>query len=174
MAAAHLVRPSRIAALLSTLLLAALIAPGVAVAGGPKEDKVRAFLDGKPIQLAEVGNYYCHDFSYPEIQCFSTAEGLDGTMASAEMLALTSGVTYVTLYDYTGYGGSYMHVSEDYWSLSTIGWNDRVSSFVGRNYESGAFFTDWFYGGTQWNFCCNSSVSDLGGYSNTFSSVRRT
>jgi hypothetical protein len=175
MAAAHVARFGRIAALLSALLLAsAVVAPSVAAAGGSKEDKVRAFLDGKPIPLAEVGDHYCHDFNYPEIQCFSTPEGLDGTMASTEMATLTAGVTYVTIYDYTNYLGSYMHVSEDYWSLSSIGWNDRVSSFIGRNYESGSFHTDWFYGGTQWNFCCNSSVSDLGGYSNTFSSVRRT
>jgi hypothetical protein len=95
-------------------------------------------------------------------------------MASSQMQALSAGVTYVTIYDLTGYWGAYMHVSEDYTVLATIGWNDRISSYIARNYESGSFYTDWFYSGTQWNFCCNGSVYDLGGFSNTFSSVKRT
>jgi hypothetical protein len=160
--------------LASLLLIAASIAPISVAAAGPKEDRLRAFLDGKPIPLGEVGEHYCHDFDYPEIQCYSTAAELEGTTASPEMAALAAGVTYVTVYDYTLYAGSYMHISQDYWSLSTIGWNDRISSYIARNYETGSFWTDWFYGGTRWNFCCNSSVSDLGGFSNTFSSVFRT
>ena len=29
----------------------------------------------------------------------------------------------------------------------------------------------WFYGGSQWSFCCNSQFASLGGYDNSFSSV---
>jgi hypothetical protein len=155
------------------LILAAAVAP-VATAAGPKDEKLRAFLDGKPLPLAQVGNYYCHDFNYPEIDCYSTLDGLESSMATPLLAALTAGVTYVTIYDYVGYAGSAMNVSEDYVALSTIGWNDRISSYIVRNYESGSFFTDWFYSGTQWNFCCNGSVYDLQGFSNTFSSVKRT
>jgi len=58
--------------------------------------------------------------------------------------------------------------------LITIGWNDRMSSFKARNGETGRFWTDWFNGGSSWPFCCNSQVSGLGAYDNTFSSVQRT
>ena len=83
-------------------------------------------------------------------------------------------VEYVTIYDQLNFGGPYMNVSQDYTILATVGWNDRVSSFKVRNGETGAFFTDWFYGGTSWSFCCNSQVPTLNAYNNTFSSVRRT
>ena len=65
-------------------------------------------------------------------------------------------------------------MSEDYSVLSLIGWNDRISSFKGRNSQLGAFYVDWFYSGTVWAFCCNQQVANLGSYSNTFSSIRRT
>jgi len=67
-----------------------------------------------------------------------------------------------------------MNVSQDYAALSAIGWNDRISSFRGRNSETGQFWTDWFYGGTWYAFCCNTSVSNLGSFNNTFSSIQRT
>ena len=175
MAVAHVARAGLLAGLVACLLLVwASLAPAAAAAT-PKGDQLRATLDGKPIPLAEVGKHYCHDFAYPEIKCYSSSLVLEASTTTTEVLSLLAGgVTYVTVYDYSYYSGSYMHISEDYIALSTIGWNDRISSFIGRNWESGSFHTDWFYGGTQWNFCCNSSVSDLGSYSNTFSSVRRT
>jgi hypothetical protein len=36
---------------------------------------------------------------------------------------------------------------------------------------SGKFWTDWLYSGNYWYFCCNSQVSSLGRYDDTFSSV---
>jgi hypothetical protein len=175
MAAVRHPRSRLVAGLVALLLLVgAAFAPAGAAAAAPTDIRLRAVLDGKPIPVGDVGEYFCHDFSFPEIQCFSSPQGLDTTMASGQMQAMTAGTTYVTIYDFAYYGGSYMHVSEDYGALSWIGWNDKVSSYIARNWETGQFYTDWFYGGTQWNFCCNSSVSDLGGYSNTFSSVRRT
>jgi hypothetical protein len=67
-----------------------------------------------------------------------------------------------------------MNVSQDYATLSTIGWNDRISSFKARNSETGTLFADWFFTGTWWAFCCNTQVANLGSYSNTFSSLQRT
>ena len=67
-----------------------------------------------------------------------------------------------------------MHVSQDYSALATIGWNDRISSFKARNSETGAFFTDWFYSGSSWPFCCNTQQPTLNAYDNLFSSIRRT
>ena len=64
-----------------------------------------------------------------------------------------------------------MYMSDDYQVLATIGWNDRISSFIVKNSMTGKFWTDWFYGGSYYYFCCNSQVQYLGGYDNTFSSV---
>jgi hypothetical protein len=136
----------------------------------PKEDQLTADLDGRPIKLSEVGHWYCHDFDYPVIHCFSeparASAGLAGTAT-----ALASGVTYVTVYEYTSWQGAFMHMSENYSILALIGWSDRISSFEVHNSMSGAFWTDWLYGGTRYNFCCNQEVNSLGGYNDTFSSV---
>jgi peptidase inhibitor family I36 len=83
-------------------------------------------------------------------------------------------VTYVTIYDQAAYAGSFMQVSQDYSVLALIGWNDRISSFKGRNSETGSFYTDWFYGGSAWSFCCNVNQPVLNAYDNTFSSIIRT
>jgi hypothetical protein len=86
---------------------------------------------------------------------------------------LTS-IEYVTIYDYSAFSGPYMHVSQDYATLSTVGWNDRITSFKARNSETGNFYVDWFYTGTWYAFCCNTQVANLGSFSNTFSSIFRT
>jgi hypothetical protein len=80
----------------------------------------------------------------------------------------------VTIWDGAAFSGAFMNVSQDYSVLATIGWNDKISSFKGRNSETGTFYTDWFYGGSFWAFCCNAQLSSLGSYNNTFSSVLRT
>jgi hypothetical protein len=130
-----------------------------------------AYLDGKPIALADVSKYYCDDFSYPVIECSVSALV---TSSRALVVSLLTSVDYVTIYEYASYSGSMMNVSQDYTVLATIGWNDKISSFKARNGETGTFFVDWFYGGSQWSFCCNTQQSSLGGYDNTFSSVQRT
>ena len=131
---------------------------------------VVAYLDGKPIALKLVANYDCDDFSYPVIECSSQA----ATVQSRAMLALLSGAEYVTVWDQPNFGGGSMSISQDYASLLTIGWNDRISSFKARNSETGRFTVDWFFGGSSWPFCCNSQLSSLGAYDNTFSAVQRT
>jgi hypothetical protein len=147
-----------------------LASPRVAAAGGPGVTVV-ASLDGKVIPLREVANYYCDDFAFPVITCSVNAAGME-TRASATLLA--AGVEFVTIYDAPLYGGAWMNVSQDYSGLWSIGWNDRVSSFKARNSETGRFFTDWFYSGTIYGFCCNQQLASLGAYDNTFSSIQRT
>jgi hypothetical protein len=139
-------------------------------ASSPSSGALRADLDGKPIALAEVGQHFCEDFTAPAIHCFAKATHLEASVAP--ILAAGTG-NYVIIYDYTSYAGSYMYVSQDYTVLATIGWNDRISSYVALNGEYGHFFTDWFYGGTQYGFCCYQQVPGLGSYDNTFSSVHR-
>lgn len=133
-------------------------------------DQLSADLDGKPIELSEVGNWYCDDFSYPAIHCFSEPEGLE---ARAMALQTVSAIDYVTVYDQTSFAGSYMHMSEDYTVLAWVGWNDRISSLKGRNSQSGQFYVDWFFGGSKYGFCCNQQLTSLGSYDDAFSSVHR-
>jgi hypothetical protein len=166
---------------LATLLLigAVLVAaiPERAAGAGPGGDdpvaggvasNLHADLDGKPIALDQVGNFYCHDFDYPAIHCFSSAAGLS---ASAQTALATTSLTYVAIFDYPLYSGSAMYVSQNYPVLALIGWNDRVSSFIDENGVTGRFHTDWFYSGLTFAFCCNQWVASLGSYDNTFSSV---
>lgn len=153
-------------------------------ARGPKEPQLSADLDGKPIDLEDVGSWYCHDFDYPAIHCFSDPARLDaasmaarsslleGALANGDLAAALSGGTYVTVFEFAGFQGSSMQMSENYSVLSLIGWNDRISSYKVRNSASGVFFVDWLYSGSQWGFCCNQEVENLNAYDNTFSSVK--
>ncbi len=141
------------------------------VAAAEPDLDVVAYLDGKLIPIADVANYYCDDFSYPIIQCSRLSLV---TQARALLLVRLTGVDYVSVFDLTSYNGGFMNISQDYPTLITVGWNDRVSSYRGRNGETGLFYTDWFYGGTSWGICCNQNVSSLGTYNNTFSSMKRT
>ncbi len=130
-----------------------------------------AFLDGRPIALVDVSKYYCDDFSYPVIQCSVSALV---TSSRALVVSLLTSVDYVTVFADVSYGGAFMNVSQDYTVLGLIGWNDRISSFKARNGETGTFYVDWFYSGSDWPFCCNTQQSSLGGYDNLFSSMQRT
>ena len=164
------VRSITFALLLATPAIVAGPLPTVA-AGTDTGPPLSAYLDGKPIPLADVSKYFCDDFSYPEIQC-SISPLI--TAARATVTNLLTSVDYVTVFDGTYFSGAWMNMSQDYSILATIGWNDRISSFKARNGETGTFYVDWFYNGSQWSFCCNTQQSSLGGYDNSFSSVQRT
>jgi hypothetical protein len=157
-------------ALGASLVGIGLTQPGSAL-GGDSDPVVVAFLDGRAIPVADVSRHFCDDFSYPTIHCSSSPLVIE---LRATSLLLLTGADYVTVYEKSSFQGTYMNVSQDYGSLLTIGWNDRISSFKARNSETGRFWTDWFNGGTVWNFCCNTWVSSLGSYDNTFSSMQRT
>ena len=165
------VRGRRLAVIASSavMLICGCLAPTAATAAGSADKGLRAYLDGKPLKLEDVGDWYCDDFSYPVIQCFTNSTELE--IRDATVLS-TSSIDYVTIYDFTTFAGSFMQVSQDYSVLATIGWNDRISSFKARNSQDGHFYTDWFYSGTGYYFCCNQQVTSLGAYDNTFSSVR--
>jgi hypothetical protein len=143
--------------------------PGVA-AVSPSAGQLSADLDGKPMALADVGNWFCHDFASPKIHCYSSSMALEAAVAP---ILSTATDNYVVVFDQPTFAGSYMYMSQDYTVLALIGWNDRISSFVGLNNESGHFFTDWFYGGSYWYFFGNDQTPYLGSYDNTFSSVHR-
>jgi hypothetical protein len=134
-------------------------------------EQLTADLNGAPIALAGVGHWFCEDFAYPAIHCFTSSRALERSVSASLSSASATALTYVVVYEYTSYQGAYMYMSDDYQALSVIGWNDRISSISVRNSMSGKFWTDWFYTGTGYYFCCNSQVSYLGSLDNTFSAV---
>lgn len=150
------------------------LAPAAVEAGADVDNRnpgITVDLDGsKEIRPADISRFYCHDFEFPRIQCFTTPELLEASSGSGQEM-LMAGVTFVTVYEHSTYAGAYMHVSGDYDTLFWIGWNDRISSFKAKNGLSGYFAVDWYGAGSTWAFCCNHSVSNLGSYNDTFTSV---
>jgi len=151
--------------------IAALLGPQAAAARTGGLSDLRADVRGRAIALAEVGRFHCHDFDYPRIHCFETSAELDAAVAAP--LSATA-LDYVLVFENASYNGASMYISSDYTALAVVGWNDRISSFKARNSLSGRFWTDWFYSGSSWSFCCNSQISSLGSFDDTFSSVQRT
>jgi hypothetical protein len=135
-----------------------------------------ADLDGRPIELAKVGTLHCHDFDYPRIHCFATQAALEDAVSTtlAGLAAAAATTNYVVVFDGTFYSGPSMFISSDYSVLALVGWNDRISSFKGMNGESGTFYWDWFYGGSQWAFCCNQQATTMGSFNDNVSSVKRS
>jgi len=165
-------------------LLLALSAsrPSPAVSAGisPRPVEITADLDGAPILATEAGRYFCHDFEFPHLRCFSTSEALDAEVAAAvaasDDLAIASNGPndYVTIYSEAGFGGAYAHLSQNYDALWVIGWNDSISSFKGRIDALGSFYVDWYAGGSRLDFCCNQTAASLSGtFNDAISSVYR-
>jgi hypothetical protein len=166
----HLVRGLAVGLLVLGVATVTLFRAAPAAAGDG-DPELSATLDGRPIPVGDVGRYICDDFAYPEIRCWASR-----VLADSRALAMTvlTSVDYATIYDFTSFNGSYMNVSQDYSALNVIGWSDKISSFKGRNAETGMFYVDWFYQGTWYAFCCSTQVGNLGVFSNTFSSMLRT
>jgi hypothetical protein len=147
-----------------------------------RQPELRADLEGRPIDPAQASSYYCHDFDFPQIHCFSTPSELEAAVAGSGQLssqgvvvAAVSASDYVTVYSSPSYAGSFAHLSQNYDALATIGWNDTISSYKARNSRTGVFYEHWFAGGTRRTFCCNQNVPSLpSGVDNTFSSVYKT
>jgi hypothetical protein len=147
-----------------------------------QQSEVRADLDGRPINPTRSSSYFCHDFEFPQIHCFSTPGGLEANVAQPTSASSQVGVVaafgpndYVTVYSGPGYAGSFAHLSQNYDALASIGWNDVISSYRARNNRTGTFYEHWFAGGATKKFCCNQNVPSLAaGVDNTFSSVYRT
>ena len=156
-------------------VLLTLSASAATAASGPNAD-----LGGRPLRLDEVGEFYCHDFAFPAIHCFRSEEELDRAVADwgAGPLAkgasnTLAGITYVHVWVDAGYYGNSAYLSQDYRSLGDIGWNDKISSLVVMNLQSGAFYEHNDFVGFVYHFCCGSAVTYVGDYYNDkFSSVK--
>jgi hypothetical protein len=155
-------------------LLLAVAVSSTARAAAP--EKITATLDGRLIPASEIAEHDCHDLDFPIIRCFAEASDRDASLSvlAGVHVAAAAGLTYVTVWDGTNFTGASITLSQNYDTLVTIGWNDAISSFKGRNSETGRFYVDWFHGGASYSFCCNQQVGSLGTLNNTFTSVYRT
>jgi hypothetical protein len=128
-------------------------------------EKVSATLDGKPISLERAGDLSCHDFDYPVLRCFSSPGAQTRDIALRTSLGRAGVlVGYVTFFEHAGYDGSFMTLSADQPWLSSIGWNDRISSFKSFG-ASGRFRENSPGGGFIYSFGSGAQISFL---SNTY------
>ena len=150
------------------MLLTTMVAPQVSA------DELRATLDGKRIRIERVASLNCHDFDYPVIRCFSTADlvaadiaaRLDATTAAGARL-LSGG--FVTVYQDVYYGSPSISLANDETSLTAIGWNDRISSLQSFG-ASGGFWEHSPSGGFLYGYGTTTQVPNLGGaYNDKFS-----
>jgi hypothetical protein len=162
------VKTKRVRAISIALLLVTIVAPSASA------DNLSATLDGKRIRIDRVADLNCHDFDYPVIRCFSTADLLAADIAvrvggkdAGNARLLLSG--YVTAYKDNGNGGPSISISNDQTSLSTLGWNDRISSFKSFG-ATGGFWEHSPSGGFFYGYTTTTQVSSVGGaYNDKFS-----
>jgi hypothetical protein len=135
--------------------------------------KLVAMLGGERIPTTQVGRYHCHDFDYPIIRCFRTAARVERAVdAKLSGVSPAAGLNYVRVFEHVSYDGESMYISQNYPNLTSVGWNDRISSFKSVNLGSGMFREHSWYLGAGYGFCCNNWVSNVGGaYNDIFSSV---
>lgn len=167
------------------LLLAGLLLVGTT--GATPGSPIRAELDGETIAPAAVGDHYCHDFDWPQIRCFTTAAALEaavrnhlrdkGAVGAAMTMSLStapvtaSATKYVKVFELGAFAGNIAFLSRDYPDLNSIGWGDKISSYIVYNNASGEFYTHWWYSGAIDYYCCNQSVAALSStYDDQFSS----
>ncbi len=162
-------------AILSFALAAGMAGTVQANTGG--EAAVQADVDGRPIAVSDIPGYFCHDRDYPAIHCFRTAAALQAAIASRPSgLAIEAAAAsdYVIVYAGLSYSGTYLYISQNYDTLFTVAWNDRIRSYRGLNGASGVFWTDWYATGDDLPFCCNVLDPSLPGtFDKTITSVYR-
>jgi len=168
------------ALLVGLVMLASATLPAAASASQPA---LSADLDGRAIALTDVSNFYCHDFDWPAIHCFSTPAAVERAVAqvavernpeAADTAEAVSALSYIRVFDWTWYAGAYIYLSQDYSDLGAIGWNDRISSYTGSNDETSALFVDTYHQGAGIIVCCNNIASTLSStYDNKISSTER-
>lgn len=124
-------RSRGIRALVGATVLAMTFAVPISASSG-----LSATLADKSISLDRAGTLSCHDFDYPVLRCFSTPAAMSLDVAGrAEGRSVSkqgfevSDSGYVIVYEHSLYAGNYMILSADQAWLSSIGWNDKISSF---------------------------------------------
>ena len=166
-----------VSTLATTFALFVLFGPALA-AGSPGRSELHAAYAGHSIALAEVANHHCHDAMYPLIECFDLAIDRDLDLASQAASNALNGApaalttSYVTWYETISYGGSSFTASTSYSDLSTIGWDNRISSFKSLSGGRPKWWQNTGFTGTSWRWLAGAQVPDVGAVANDqFSSV---
>jgi hypothetical protein len=165
-------KPRWIGALVSAIVFLTVVGGSVNAA---EPISVSATFDGAAISLDEARGLSCHDFDFPILRCFATASVLETEVAkrvqvgAAAGLAALAGDGYVTVFENVQYGGSALTLSADQPWLSSVGWNDRISSFKSFG-ATGNFREDSPGGGFIYGYGATTQISSLTGtYNDKFS-----
>ncbi|MDL2335439.1 MAG: peptidase inhibitor family I36 protein, partial [Chloroflexota bacterium] len=157
---------------------------GVLAAGAERElpadvpaDHPRAELDGHEISLPDVVGFHCNDLAAPLIRCFTSEAARDadiGQLAGSDALSFSaSSVVYVLAYEAINYGGSSIALSQPETDLSSLGWNDVISSFKSTNGGHPRWWEAANYQGGSWQWGKSFWVAYVGDAANDrFSSVQ--
>lgn len=140
-------------------------------------DPISATFDGESISLKQASSLSCHDLDYPILRCFASATAMEravalrvGLNAGAYGSLSVATVGYVTVYEHAQYAGSALMLSADQPWLSSVGWNDRISSFKSFG-ATGNFQENSPGGGFVYFFTASTQVPSLSGtYNDKFSS----
>ena len=156
-------------------LAASALAPGLTT--GAEPGRIRAFLGDREIPARESGRHHCHDFEFPVIRCYRSGRALDravatsGRRTAADGLSVTA-TNYVRVFEHQTYAGASAYLAYTYSDLRTIGWNDKITSYIVVNGGSGAFYEHIDHAGLTDSFCCGEWVSNVGStFNDKFSSV---
>ncbi len=147
--------------------LAGALVVSAVLGGSANAGRLSARLGDVQISLGQAGGMSCHDLDYPVLRCFTSPDALDRDVAerlrSTTTLAAVAATGYVTVFEHAGYDGARMTLSADQPWLSSIGWNDRISSFksvgaTGRFFENspGTGFVYYFSSGAQISYVGNA------------------
>jgi hypothetical protein len=165
-------KPRWICALVSAIVFLLVIRGSV---NGAESRSVSATFDGAAISLDEARELSCHDFDFPIIRCFATAGLLETEVARRVEVSAAAGPAplagdgYVTVYENVLYAGSALTLSADQPWLSSVGWNDRISSFKSFG-ATGNFREDSPGGGFIYGYGATTQISSLTGtYNDKFS-----
>lgn len=170
---------ARLSIALVALVVATGAVSGAVSAADPASGPVRADLEGQPIAVREIPDWFCHDLDFPQIRCYRTAARLERALAVGMTAApmgeagILAAVPYVVVYRDASYANSFAALAQPYDNLGSIGWNDMISSFKALNGLTGHFATDALNNGRLYpTFCCNAQVPYVGdAWNDQFSSV---
>lgn len=178
---------------ISAAVCAVVLITSTAVGSEPISPDARDFaeahatLAGRSLPLERITEYHCHDRDFPLIRCFETEaesladQGIDprespssGLTDSVELSAsgaqALSSTLYTIFYRDWFHGGPSYGAYGNISSLSSIGWDNQISSFRLYNGARPRWFLGSFYSGGY--SCWTGDQSILGsGWNDTISSV---
>lgn len=141
-------------------------------------EPISASADGRRISLEQAGSMSCHDLDFPTLRCFTSSAAMEldavgrlGSFSPDGGVIAVLDVGYVIVYEHASYGGSSLLLSADQAWLSSIGWNDRISSFKSFG-ATGNFRENSPTGGWTYALIPGAQVSSLSGtYNDKFSAL---